>query len=199
VYLYYWCRNRDITRTGARDRPCPARYLPAKELDALVWKTLTDWLQRPEMLLTEVEAWRDSREGSDQVSRDLARVEGTCRHLQRQIDRLVDAYQYGAIAVEELKARRERLEANLQAAKDRVEGLRAQQVNSMRLDQHVEEIAMFAATVRDGLNTLDFAGRQRVVRLLVERVVVTGDHVTVEYAVPLSGRFSGLGSRCQGV
>jgi hypothetical protein len=32
------------------------------------------------------------------------------------------------------------------------------------------------------------------VRLLVERVVVTGDHVAIEHAIPLSGRFCGVAS-----
>jgi site-specific DNA recombinase len=49
-----------------------------------------------------------------------------------------------------------------------------------------------ALTLRDGLDTLDFLGRQRLVRLLLERVVVTGDQLTIEHAIPLSGRFGGL-------
>jgi hypothetical protein len=32
------------------------------------------------------------------------------------------------------------------------------------------------------------------VRLLVERVVVTGDHIAIEHAVPISGRFCGVAS-----
>lgn len=49
-----------------------------------------------------------------------------------------------------------------------------------------------AATVREGLDVLDFEGRQRLVRLLIERVVVTGEHITIEHAVPPSGRFCRL-------
>src|SRR5215468_673388 len=55
-----------------------------------------------------------------------------------------------------------------------------------------EDLAAFAATLRSGLAHLDFAGRQRLVRLLLERVVITGDHVAIEHVIPLSGRFAGL-------
>jgi site-specific DNA recombinase len=192
VYRYYSCPNRNVTKSGRRARPCPAAYLHTNELDALVWKTLTDWLQRPEMLVEEVAAWRDSREGSEQIAHDQARLESTCRRLQGQIDRLVDAYQYGALVLEELKARRERIEAELQATRARADELRAQRADSARLDKIGDELTAFAALLREGIDALDFAGRQRLVRLLVERVVVLGDRVTVEYAVPLSGRFCGM-------
>jgi hypothetical protein len=56
------------------------------------------------------------------------------------------------------------------------------------------EFEAFAAAIRDGLEALDFAGRQRLVRLLVERVIVLGEAVTIEHAVPLSGRFLPLAS-----
>ena len=63
-----------------------------------------------------------------------------------------------------------------------------------RVDRLSRDLEAFAASLRDGLTDLDFAGRQRLVRLLVERVVVTGDEVAIEHAIPLSGRFSGLRS-----
>ncbi len=63
------------------------------------------------------------------------------------------------------------------------------------------DLEAFAAAIRDGLEALDFAGRQRLVRLLVERVIVLGEDVTIEHAVPLSGRFCRLrpDARCVGV
>ena len=63
---------------------------------------------------------------------------------------------------------------------------------SSRLSALGEDLAAFAATLRSGLAHLDFAGRQRLVRLLLERVVITGDHVAIEHVIPLSGRFAGL-------
>jgi hypothetical protein len=56
-----------------------------------------------------------------------------------------------------------------------------------------ERLEAFAAAIRDGLEALDFAGRQRLVRLLVERVIVLGEDVTIEHVVPLSGRFAVCG------
>lgn len=192
-YVYYSC-NYDGPPGLTRELRCRARRVRADALDALVWQGLTSWLQRPELIAVEVHAWQDRREDSAQLARDQARLEGTCRSLQGQIERLVDAYQQGAIEVAELKARRERLETALQAAQGRLASVRAQQQDGPRLEALGEELNRFAAALRVGLEELDFTGRQRLVRLLVERVVVTGEQVTVEHVVPLSGRFCPLRS-----
>lgn len=88
------------------------------------------------------------------------------------MERLTDAYQQGALEVEELKVRRERLEASLQATRVRVEHLEAQHAEGARLERQGDDLEAFAAAIRDGWEALDFAGRQRLVRLLVERIIV---------------------------
>jgi site-specific DNA recombinase len=190
-YHYYACAHRAAVDTGRPER-CSARRVRAEELDAVVWKTLCDWLQQPQMLQKEVETWLESRENSQAAHQERVRLEGACRHLQGQIDRLIDAYQQGALGVDELKVRRERLEASLQATRARVEHLEAQHAEGARLERLGAELEAFAAAIRDGLEALDFAGRQRLVRLLVERIIVQGEDVTIEHAVPLSGRFCRL-------
>jgi hypothetical protein len=126
------------------------------------------------------------------MTKERARLETAHRQLDLQINRLVDAYQHGAIGVEELKARRERLDAAREANRLRAQELDARVLDSSRLKRLGEDLEAFAATLREGLKDLDFVSRQRLVRLLIERVVVTGDHVTIEHAIPLTGRFSGL-------
>jgi len=190
-YFYYACRHRDPLETGHETR-CRARRVRRDELDQVVWETVTGWLQQPEMLIREVQAWRSSQAGAAQLSRDRAQAEKAERQAALQIERLVDAYQRGALDVDELKARRERLEAARTAARLRVEELLATEMDRSRLEAMGDDLVAFASTLRSGLGQLDFEGRQRLVRLLVERVVVTGTHVAIEHAIPLSGRFDRL-------
>ncbi len=190
-YFYYTCPADAPEDRGQRLR-CSARSVRRDDLDSVVWEAIVAWLQRPEMLRHEVEAWRSSLQGATERTRDRVRLEKAERQLAGQIERLVDAYVAGAITTPELKARRERLEATLQATRARAEELAAQDQDQARLEQLREDLAAFASTLRAGLEELDFRGRQRLVRLLIERVIVTGDHITIEHAIPLSGRFSGL-------
>lgn len=187
-YFYYHCRHEGSLPTEP-GRRCTARRVRRDELDALVWDTIATWIQSPSMLTKEIEAWRASRVGTEQATRDRARLEGAARQLAQQIGRLVDAYQGGALSVDELKARRERLEAARDATYERLAQLAGAELDRARLDRLGGDLATFADTLRTGIDQLDFHGRQRLVRLLLERVVVTGDHVAIEHAIPLSGRF----------
>jgi site-specific DNA recombinase len=190
-YFYYACTRRDPVDTG-RPQPCTARRTRADELDALVWKAMSEWLERPQMLEQELVSWRERRPDGEHAAREQTRLEHAIKHVRAQVERLVDAYQQGAISVDELKARRERLEASQQATEERLIEVRSKQQQQRRSERLVENLAAFAATIHTGLTSLDFAGRQQLVRLLIERVVVQGEDVTIEHVVPLSGRFSGL-------
>ena len=191
-YFYYACRRNDPTMS---EQKCAARRVRREELDGVVWDAIVSWLKSPEMLQQEIEAWRSNRQGTAQRTQALVRLQDTERRLQGQIERIVDAYQAGGITVDELKTRRSRLEADKHAAHARLQELEAQEKDRARLNRLGEDLETFAATLRVGLDKLDFVGRQRLVRLLLERVVVTGDHVAIEHAIPLSGRFGGLRPR----
>src|SRR5690606_20268444 len=197
-YFYYACLHRAPVDTGRTSR-CTAKRVRAEELDGVVWDAIRAWVQSPEMLQQEVQAWQTSRQAASNISKEVARLEATHHQLELQLDRLLDAYQRGAMSVEQLKARRERLDAAMAAARMRGEDLAAQQVDSTRVTRIAKDIAVFAATLRHGIDALNFTERQRLVRLLLERVVVAGDNLTIEHAIPLSGRFGGLrqGSRCR--
>jgi site-specific DNA recombinase len=190
-YFLYGCTRPDTTATGRAER-CRARRVRQVDLEAVVWAELVGWIQTPQLLIEEVEAWRTSRGTIHAQSRERREVDKVLRQSARQLDRLLDAYQHGALSVEELKARRDRLAEVEAATRARAEALMVTEADRERLDRVTTDLVAFAATLRAGLAQLDFAGRERLVRLLIERVVVTDDQVTIEHVIPLSGRFARL-------
>jgi site-specific DNA recombinase len=190
-YFYYACRHHDPVETGRVER-CAARRVRREELDGVVWEAVRAWIQTSQMLEQEVAAWRASDVGAMHVARDRARLERVERETTLPIERLIDAYQRGALSVEDLRGRREQLGEARTAARARVEELAAQDLDRTHLNRLADDLAAFASTLRAGLEKLDFAGRERLMRLLIERVVVTGEQVAIEHAIPWSGRFAGL-------
>jgi hypothetical protein len=57
------------------------------------------------------------------------------------------------------------VEAALEAARARAKELQAQHADEERLGEREAQLEAFAAAVREGLDALDFEGRQRLVRL----------------------------------
>jgi site-specific DNA recombinase len=49
-YHSYLCRGKQAAVTSRHEQPCPSRFIPAAELDALVWADLCTVLQTPEIL-----------------------------------------------------------------------------------------------------------------------------------------------------
>ncbi len=194
-YFYYTCRGRKSLEETCRAARCTAPSIRAEQLDDVAWNALVDWIKSPDLLREQVAAWKDTRQSATERTKDRSNLAKKLRQLDLQVERLVDAYQAGAIGVDELKERRERLSTMRDTARTQDQQLRAEEMSHGRLHQMADDITAFAATLTQGLDKLDFAGRQRLVRLLIERVVVKDERVTIEHVVPLSGRFSGLHSR----
>ncbi len=195
-YMRYTCTPRSEERS---ERPCKMkpRSVQAADLDDIVWTALKSWIQTPDMLVAEVAAWRNSRQNGNQVKSERVKLQQSLRQLQQQTERLLDAYQRGAISIEELRARRERVDSSKATLEKRDQELAAQELDRERLGKIGDDLVAFAKTLRSGIDTLDFAGRRRLVELLIDRVVVTGDHVAIEHVIPLSGRFGNLRPNCR--
>jgi site-specific DNA recombinase len=105
-YAYYRCRGLDVLANRGRRDPCHARQLPTRRLDALVWDDVRQVLSQPLVLQDAV---KRAREGWLNAAERTARAHDVRRRraqVQRQIERLVDAYQAEAITLEELQAAR---------------------------------------------------------------------------------------------
>jgi site-specific DNA recombinase len=142
-YRHYVCEHRDPVDAGPLQR-CRAPRMRAGELEGVVWNALCEWLKQPQLLEKEVAAWQQSRQGAHALAQQSARLEAACRQLQGQVARLIDAYQHGAIDVGELKARRERLEASLEATRLRSQQLAAQHQDGARLERVSADLTAFA-------------------------------------------------------
>src|SRR5205823_4329857 len=99
----------------------------------------------------------------------------------------IDAYTAGALTLDELCARRARLEERLATVPREEQRLTAA---GMRRE-HVETIAAttetFRAALAEGLEQAAFAIRRAIVELLVDRVVVDAPQAEIRYVIPLTG------------
>jgi site-specific DNA recombinase len=184
---YYGCPNHDPIKAGGPERRCQERLVRADELDAFVFGKLQEALLSPELLM----AGEAALAGRDAPSDDqllAAQVERIGRQLEATASerrRLADLYQAGLVALPDLQrraaevaSRREQLEAQQAELQRRHQELAGQ--NRLR-----RRIADFAARVAEGFEQLGFDQRQRLVRLVVEEVRVTGWRVELHLRVPL--------------
>src|SRR5215470_15158723 len=183
-HRYYQCHGKDGVYHDGR---CPRRCVRADELEAAVWQHVKALLDDPAALLAQFEAF--AREADAQDTNDRAeeqKWEGRLRRLDREAQRLVDAYQAAVIDLAELKERREQIAARRQALAGQREQL-ARLRDQRRAAQEVwADLRSFCERVRGRLEGATLAERQQLLQLLIERVIVGEDTLEIRHVIPLS-------------
>jgi hypothetical protein len=124
-------------------------------------------------------------------------VRGLTRQLtdtDREEHRLLDAYQTGLIALDQLE-RRQRLlrqkRAHLQAS---LEGIRQEHAMAVQRAELQTSLQTFTRSIRGPLATLPFETRQRLIRLVVQGVMVEEGQVDIHFAIPVPAPLHPSGS-----
>jgi site-specific DNA recombinase len=104
-YAYYTCRGKKAPIYSCRDEKCPSRYIPAKQLDELVWQDVCKILMHPEHIIAALQR----AQGGQWLPQELhARRENLRKarvSLEHQRERLTDAYLAEVLQLEEYKRR----------------------------------------------------------------------------------------------
>ncbi len=186
---YYYCHNHDILRAGSEDRRCPERNIRADELDSFVFEQVREALLRPQTLLAGERAVSERREpAADEL------LQAQLDRLRRRIDaanaekrRIVDLYQADLIDHDGLLHRSGDVHRRLQMLEQQCDALIAQRKELAKQNALGKRIAGFSETVASGIDHLDFAGRQKLLRMVVEKVHVKGWRVDISLRIPLDG------------
>ena len=184
--FYYLCNGKGQSTYSHRASRCAARYIPAKQLDELVWQDLCALLREPAPLAAAVAR---AHGGAWLPQELLARRETLRRgqaHLRQQLERLTDAYLRAIIPLDEYKRRRSDLERRMQALAGQEELLRNDAARQQELAGVAASLEAFRARVQRGLAEADFERRRQLVMLLIDRVVVTDADVEIRYVLPIT-------------
>jgi len=179
--LYYVCRSK---RNLQPEERCPGRWVRAEVLEGLVWEAVQELLLSPEQVLASYqeqrEAWLQSE--SEQERRVLEREAETLRQRRQ---RLVDAYETGAISLEELVQRRQRLEKAQHELARRQREWELHQQQGEGFARALCELGRYRVAIQESLDSLTFEQRREILTLLVEEVVIHEDKIVVSHILPV--------------
>jgi site-specific DNA recombinase len=183
-YRYYRCRGKMARVSSGRSSCCPARFIPATQLDELVWADLCAVLQQPQLV---AQALQRAHSGA-WVPGELRRRQATLRQVRasvaRQRQRLLEAYLAEVIDLAAFQRQERTLagqEADLLAREREVaaQGERLVEVSAI-----AQSMTQVLEGLRVGLGQAGFEQRRQLVELLIDRVVVTDGQVEIRYVIP---------------
>jgi site-specific DNA recombinase len=172
---YYRCDSILPMHLRTEKLRCSQPSARADELDQLVWAEVVRHLRRPELMVQACTGATADAGTASGASRQLA-------GLRAQQRRLLDAYQAGAIALADLECRQRPLNdrvVELERAAVLEQDHRATQAE---LERYISD---FSQKVTAGLEGMTFSQRQELVRLVLDKVVVTEARVELFFKIPV--------------
>jgi site-specific DNA recombinase len=185
-YSYYTCRAKSHPVVSARDAVCHARFIPAGQVDELVWQDLCQVLQQPQM----IERALQRAQCGEWLPQELATRRESLRRakvsLANQLERLTEAYLAQVLNLEEFKRRRADLEGRVESLAVQLHQLDHSVNRQKELSGLVDSVTAFCAKVQSSLTEASFEQKRQLIELLIDRVVVKAEEVEIRYVIPTS-------------
>ena len=185
-YRYYCCRGKLSAVHSHRETTCPSRYIPAEQVDALVWEDLCQLLNEPEAIRFALERAHGGHWLPQDLQARRAALQRGQASVQQQIERLTEAYLAGVVGLDEFRRRRDGLDQKGQALDAQLRQLEAQVDRQTELARVGLSTEAFCRRVRAGLDQATWEQKRQLIEGLVVRVVVTESQVEIRYVIPTS-------------
>ncbi len=183
-YPYYICSGKGpLYHIGAEAR-CPSMFIPAQQLDELVWQDLCEVLTSPGSISAALERAHGGHWLPQELQARRTNLQKARASLKQQLERLTDAYLGGVIPLAEYERRRRELEQKDNALAGQEEQIEQQTDRHKEISGLATGIAEFCQRVEGGLAHATFEQKRQLVELLIDRVIVTEGDVEIRYVIP---------------
>ncbi len=118
---------------SCRDEKCPSRFIPAAQLDELVWQDVCEVLMHPETIAVALQRAQGGLWLPQELQARREHLRKARVSLEHQRARLTDAYLANVLHLDEYKRRHQELEQRLQGVAEQVRQLEAQPVEKAPL------------------------------------------------------------------
>ena len=180
-YEYYRCANKDRARFAGQ-AVCPNAGVPLAALDEAVWIDVRALLEDPEQL--EREYIRRVDQGTTTTAADSVCRQQRLVKLKRAVERLIDLYaNEEVLSKEQLTTRVSTLKSQIQRLQEEETATQQQRQDQAELRLAMGHLQAFRERLQDGLATIDWATRRRLIQTLVRQIEIHDDRIQIVYRV----------------
>jgi site-specific DNA recombinase len=141
-------------------------------------------LADPAVLRTQYAQGRGDPAVDVRADQERVRLERKLAALDREVTRLVDAYQAEVIELSELAERRRRIDDHGRMLRERVREIAQQRSERSAELRLLEGVDAFCTSIREAMEEPSFTVQQKVLQLVVNRIMVEDNQVIIEHVVP---------------
>ena len=183
---YYRCYrkyNPDRVLLGPDGDPqlCSCPEIRAEVVEPVVWDTICQLIKDPDFLIQELHKRNnDNSQTREILERELQLCQARLKAIPDEQKRLVEGYRKGLYADFMMREDMELIQKEQDEIEKRKSELERQLAQRKLTESQEAKIRSFAKKIGTGLDTLGFAGRQELLRLLVEKVLFDGQVVEIQ-------------------
>ncbi|MFQ6029159.1 MAG: recombinase family protein, partial [Dehalococcoidia bacterium] len=180
-YRYYVCNQRYSLPGEER---CSSKHVPLLLLERTVWEVVAGLVQEPDKLELEYQS-RQVLTEQDSSEQERKRLNAELKRLAKASDRFLDLYGDERFDREQLDNKLYENASQRNVITDQLQVLDRRKREEANRQRQWQDLKAFCDTVKLGLSKLTEDERQKLLRLLVERVTIKGKSIRIELAVPL--------------
>ena len=158
--------------------------MQAELIEALVWESVSELLSDPQLLLEQYQLRQGESDGTPQ-QQEQRRLERRLTALERETQRLLDAYQADVLELAELKERRTRIQEEEARVRLRLQQLQQQEADQQRRQNIEVSVEEFCRAMEEALVHPSFATKQKILRLVVNSIEFQEDQITIKHLIPV--------------
>ena len=181
---YYRCIGSDGYRR-LKGAVCTNRPVRQDALDQVVWNEIMRLLEDPTLIQAEIERRREVARNADPLRKRDEELRREQVRLEKNIERLVTAYQEELVTLPQLRQRMPGLRQQAQAIESELHSLEMAAVDDAKYLQLAEGLATFCTKLRARAETLEVRERQQILRLVMKEVLVGHDTIRLRHSIPV--------------
>ncbi len=184
---YYRCLGSDDYRYEG-GRVCQNKPVRADYADEVVWNHVTALLADPSLIRAEIGKRTERARTSDPVTRKRGQLQQALAKTTASIATMITAFSEQLLTIDELRARMPGLRARETGLKDQIAALDAQAADRDAYLRLADDLEGFLARLRQNAATATTEDRQRVLRALVQDILIGPDKMTIRHRIPVRER-----------
>jgi site-specific DNA recombinase len=152
-------------------------------LDNLVWRAVTESLHNPSLITEQLQKRNQMQQEADHDRlQQVEQLEQATRALDQEEYRILEAYRLSVISSDQLARQLDHLKDRRSVLKEQSSKLLKPAASSVHVTQ---ETILESCRRLAGLPMLSFDDRQRLLRLLIERIVLESSQVSIKMILPI--------------
>ena len=181
---YYRCLGSDDYRYQG-GRVCQNKPVRADYLDRAVWDHIVCLLADPALIRAEIDKRLQRARTSDPVTRKRGQLGQALAKTAASIASMITAFSEQLITIDELRSRMPDLRARETNLKDQIAALDAQAADRDAYLRLAGDLAGFLAQLRGNAKSASTRDRQRVLRAVVQDILIGPDKITIRHRIPV--------------